>query len=245
MQWYAQASAAFDSANWNDNPSGSGNPGSPQSGDDVEANGFDIDCAGKDFISTPVNLLTVNGGSFWSSAWYAQAAGNWNEAQWNAAPAGNGLTGSPDGDAPGVNTAHDNSYSITCDEIVLTNINLTNDALNGDFHLNQGYAQADGAIHEIAWNGRADGAGLTAVATVSLHANGHHVVGALSDVAARTVCGDTGSFTIGDSPAVFPDEADVRQAVEYGPTGADFTGTLTASVLLVATIIGTAIAACI
>jgi hypothetical protein len=88
--WYAQNSAGWLSAAWNDSADGQGSPGSPVAGDTADANGRDVDVASASDLSS-VSLWWGNGGSFYSSAWYAQGSGDWGAITWNTAANGTGF----------------------------------------------------------------------------------------------------------------------------------------------------------
>lgn len=84
MYWRAQESGAFATIIWWDENS---SPGTPQSGDTIDSNGYQVDIADIDLL-----IFSQVGDGFYSTKAYSQAHGQWGIATWNARSDGTGAT---------------------------------------------------------------------------------------------------------------------------------------------------------
>ena len=137
-------------------PDGSGISSTPQSGDNVDANGYSIDVADVYLIG-----IGLSGGNFYSSKWYATSgSSHWNSVTWSSEYSGCGMYGSPSGTC----AVDSNTYS----GIDITDVDLTNITLAGSgFVYSTLYAQNSDEFMYVTWNTHNAGFGQSQTADTS------------------------------------------------------------------------------
>lgn len=149
---YAQASAAWASANWNDQADGLGNAGSPQSGDICSANGFDVDVA--DVDTSVFGLDTMSGGTFWTSKLYATEDGAFASIDFASAPTG-GLTS---GATAGTSILHyTNGHKVNVDYVDVETYRLASDS----WYSSHWEALGSGNWGSVTWQAKNPGTNAT------------------------------------------------------------------------------------
>lgn len=208
--YYAQASAVWSEANWNDQADGQGNPGIPQAGDQCEANTYSINCAG---VSTnDYTLTTTNGGTYYSNKWWADNDGTFGSATWRCAGGSSGFTGTPEAG----HTCLSNAHMIDCrSDSTLAMSCVLSEADGGAFWF---------SLADAIWPNPAD------VSTVeaAYGPTGAEYAGTL----------DLSLYTL-TSGIVWPAAANVSDVeTAWGPTGAEYAGTLDLSLyVLIASVV--------